>query len=329
MHDQLSHSTSPIVFIAGCGRSGTTYLRTVVDAHPDIFIPSESLFLIDYLKYSQSVPRRLLSWLFFNEPQLKAWYRGRPFRITNIQRDICRIHEDEALSDGARIWGQKTPRFIRHMSLFDAYFPEIKWILIYRDPRAVVASMLQSKRHTYAVSFACRRWLKDNRPIVQILKDLTSSENVLIVKYEDLIENTEESLANVFAFLGVPPVKTENLPLSARSPKLKGTRFLPNAIRNGVAPQRDRINAWMQVLSQQQIEYVERRCACQMGVLGYRRLHVTGSPQSLSENDPFFSWVKDLLILGEYLRKWPLYLFHVVLRKTVLITSHLIRQLSG
>ena len=32
-------STSPI-FIAGCGRSGTTYLQTIVDAHPAVFIPT-------------------------------------------------------------------------------------------------------------------------------------------------------------------------------------------------------------------------------------------------------------------------------------------------
>ena len=328
-HDQFSLPTSAIVFIAGCGRSGTTYLRTIVDAHPDIFIPSESLFLIDYLKYAANVPKRVLSWLFFNEPQLKAWYRGRPFRISNIQHAICHVHEHDAFRNGARIWGQKTPRFIRHMGLFNLYFQNIKWILIYRDPRAVVASMLQSKRHTYAVSSACRRWLKDNRPIIQILKARNSSDNILIVKYEDLIENTEESVANVFDFLGVPPVRTESLPRSARSPKLKGTRFVPNAVRNGLTPQMNRINAWSQVLSRQQIQYIETKCAREMRFFGYTPFPAHNSSRAVPGAYISFDWAKDLLIVNEYLRKWPQYLFHVFCRKVFLIMCDVIKRLPG
>ena len=34
-------------FIVGCGRSGTTLLRTMLNHHPNVAVPVESLFIVD------------------------------------------------------------------------------------------------------------------------------------------------------------------------------------------------------------------------------------------------------------------------------------------
>src|ERR1051325_199517 len=41
---------APPVFVVGCGRSGTTLLRLMLDAHPELAIPGETHFLITLWK---------------------------------------------------------------------------------------------------------------------------------------------------------------------------------------------------------------------------------------------------------------------------------------
>src|SRR6056297_439743 len=96
------------VFIAGCGRSGTTFLRFVLSSNGEIFIPHESGFIIDYLKFGDTVPNHLLHKLLFKEPLLKIWYADEKFISPHIGKTIKKIHEAEALKHNCRIWGQKT-----------------------------------------------------------------------------------------------------------------------------------------------------------------------------------------------------------------------------
>src|SRR5689334_9381164 len=45
----IEHVAKPAPFIVGVGRSGTTLLRMMLDAHPELAIPSESHFMVDLL----------------------------------------------------------------------------------------------------------------------------------------------------------------------------------------------------------------------------------------------------------------------------------------
>src|SRR3954453_19523164 len=40
-----AESHPPFPFIVGCGRSGTTLLRAMLDSHPDMAVPPESYFV--------------------------------------------------------------------------------------------------------------------------------------------------------------------------------------------------------------------------------------------------------------------------------------------
>ena len=41
----MSDGPPPFTFVVGCGRSGTTVLRTVLDAHPHLAVAHEGRFL--------------------------------------------------------------------------------------------------------------------------------------------------------------------------------------------------------------------------------------------------------------------------------------------
>src|SRR3954471_19224424 len=253
-------STSPI-FIAGCGRSGTTYLQTIVDAHPAVFLPTETLFIPEYLRDGHLVPKRLLSWLFHREPHRRARSDGPNLPVDDIPETIAAANKHAAAQEGATIWGQKTPRFVRHIDLFRRNFPGCRWILIYRDPRATVASMLNSPVHAFSIDWACSRWNRDNQPVIEALGN--PRPDTLVICYEDLIRDFDNHLTRIFSFLQLEEVARADVERDGKVRNFKGTTFSiqANNVRDGMAPQTKSIDSWKKTLSEAQVREIERRCA--------------------------------------------------------------------
>jgi hypothetical protein len=317
---------SPPVFIAGCGRSGTSYLRTVVAAHPDVFIPSESLFISDYLKFRNCVPHFILRRLLFREPQLLCWYEGDSFNFNSVHEAVRRLHEIQAEREGAIIWGQKTPRFVRHLDMFNSSFPGMKWILIHRDPRGVYASMLRSGQHTYSVKRACRRWLRDNSIIIDLLEGKRNCENVLVLSFSELVLDFESTLTRIFEFLSLEPISKEEVNRLGKPVFFKRSRFRINTVRGSLEPDPSIIHSWKKYLSKREIGYIESRCAREMGILGYRT--------SLKKEEekkgllPDFKGLLDLTIPFRYLIRWPEYLFFSAFRFSLFRLFSLFHRVS-
>lgn len=303
------------VFIAGCGRSGTSYLRTIVDAHPRVFIPSESLFIIDYLRYGSRVPKGLLKWLFFHEPQLRCWYSGKSFDIDSMPEAIARVHQTEAQKHGAVIWGQKTPRFVNHMDLIESAFPGTRWILIYRDPRGVAASMKRSGQHTSSVRQACRRWLRDNRAVLEIKKGISTPDNVLLVKYEELVTDYDAMLRTLFGFLSLEPLTREDVSRLGKPVFFDRSRFTINTVRGNMDPDPGIIHRWKDILSGDEVSFIESTCSGEMKILGYEPCMDAGPAAGTISTA---GRLKDLMIPLRYLAKWPEYIFFTALRYILL-----------
>lgn len=311
------------IFIAGCGRSGSSYLRTLLDAHPDIFVPSESLFLVDYLREAERVPSALWRWLLAHEPQLLCWYNGSIPRSHSPAFVIDRIHRLEAEKHGARLWGQKTPRFIRSRSLIDNAFHANFWIYIYRDPRAVVSSMLASGQHTSSVAMAVRRWKRDNKPIIDHLAAHNADKSTCVVSYETMIRRPNDLMHSLFSSLGVPAHSLEDLLSRSRVVFFSRSRFPINTIRDGVAPDAKSIDAWKKKLSDHAIQYIEHHCLDEMAALGYQPVNKAPGipPGPIRRVTLWFGVTRDPWILVRYLWYWPEYPAWTLLRKIIFKAS--------
>ena len=259
-------------------------------------------------------------WLFFGEPQLKAWWANKPFKIKSISEAICKIHEDFAKSNNAIYCGQKTPRFIRNIDLFNQSLKSIKWILIYRDPRAVVASMLKSSRHTYSVCRACKRWLYDNNKIIDIMGKGPENfnGNILVIKYEELIENFDDNIKFIFSYLDLEPIDKKKIFTNGKTLSLKGSKFEINAVRSDLKPQVKKIDSWKNKLNENQIYLIENICAKEMQFFHYKTtLNGINNRIGYLVCKDFLVGFKDMLIFFEYMRKWPQYIIYTVLRKII------------
>ncbi len=191
------------VFIVGCGRSGTTLLRGLLQAHPKIAIPLESLFVADYLRAAEWMTLDDLKKLIIHEPELEEW--GIEVALDDV-RDcatiaelISRLHEIYAIQHRKERWGQKTPRLVRHLDLLRSHFPNACYIHLVRDPRAVVRSLVHSNVHRSTPWHAANRWVND----VSAGMDFESRfpDRMLRIHYEQLAASPEATLSQILGFL--------------------------------------------------------------------------------------------------------------------------------
>ena len=145
------------MFVVGCGRSGTTLLRLMLDAHPDLAIPPESHFLsrfgrsIDrYAAPDGGVDPQTLAGDILRTKNFAAW--GVPevdvrSRVRSLPRPasfgdvVDAVYTAYAEPRGASRWGDKTPRYVLDIPLFDWLFPGSRFVHIVRDGRDVSMSL--------------------------------------------------------------------------------------------------------------------------------------------------------------------------------------------
>ena len=140
---------APVPFIVGVGRSGTTLLRLMLDAHPDLAIPGETHFLLDLLAQNENGPARdriframieAPTWpnLAVSESTFKAALdEVEPFSVPDAIRTFYRLY---AQRFGKDRWGDKTPPYRSCMTGIQQLLPEAYFIHIIRDGRDVALS---------------------------------------------------------------------------------------------------------------------------------------------------------------------------------------------
>lgn len=165
----------PPIVVGGCGRSGTSVLLSLLSAHPSI----------------QAVPYATHAFartLYSDRPDPEA-----PFEPWRVWWALTRT----GLREGARRWCEKTAKNVVNFGRLASYFDgDVRLIHIVRDGRDVVTSKHRVDRDGYWI--APERWVRD----VSAGLRHRHLECVHTVRYEDLVDSTEETLRRMGAFLG-------------------------------------------------------------------------------------------------------------------------------
>lgn len=257
-------------FIVGCGRSGTTLLRTMLHRHSQVAIPVESLFIIDYFRAMNHAPVERFRRLILREHEFSEWHLSLTEQdlahCNSVRELIDEVHQRFAARKGATRWGQKTPRFIRYGELLKSVYPEARFIHILRDPRAVVNSLIRSNVHRSNAYYAARRWLQDTRAGLAL--EERYPEDVMRLPYEMLVSEPEPALRRVCEFLDLP---FEPQMLEYYKEKEEAYSGYHEAIhaRLQEPPRKERIDAWRGHLSAEEVALVEQVCMPLMAELGY------------------------------------------------------------
>ena len=201
LSDFVSYNKNvPLIWVGGVPRSGTTLARAMLDAHPDIRCGEET----------RVIPRIL---------GMHAQMMKSPLESTRLQE--AKITE-EVLNDAlgayilsiiskhgelARRLCNKDPFALRSIVKIVKIFPKSKFILMIRDGRATIHSIISRKvtikgfdGHSYRG--AIQDW---NRAIENMYNQCMSvgAERCLPVYYEQLVLHPETQMKRILEFLGV------------------------------------------------------------------------------------------------------------------------------
>ena len=259
-------------FIVGCGRSGTTLLRVMLNLHRDLAIPMESLFLVDYLRAGHRVSRDQAVALLLTEYELKEWKVAIASAdlagVGTIKQAIDRIHEIYTQRSGKRRWGQKTPRFVRYGPLLKENYPQARFIHVVRDARAVASSLIRSPAHRSNAYYAARRWCRDVQAGLALERRYPA--DTLRMRFEDLVQDPETCLRTTCAFLHADyDARMQQYHVEPGTTDEYGAYYGQVHAHLAQPPDPGRIDAWREHLASRQVELIEAICGPLQQELGY------------------------------------------------------------
>jgi len=203
----------PAPFIVGVNRSGTTLLRMMLDAHPELTIPPETHFIPEVIRRAnhENTRRRLIRsitkhprWGDFglDEGEFRARAkRVRPLTASGAIRCFYELYADKQRKPR---WGDKTPRYMRAMPRIARALPEVRFIHLIRDGRDVALSQRERviDGETVTMAAMAERW---QRRIVAAREGAADikPDAYLEVRYEDLVTDTEGTLRRICGFAGL------------------------------------------------------------------------------------------------------------------------------
>jgi hypothetical protein len=92
-------------------------------------------------------------------------------------------------------WVEKTPANIFNLTQIKKLYPDARFIAITRNPYAVYSSWKKKNKNIFFTLF---NWLKANKEI------LIQKEKILLIKYEDLVTNPENTIRKVCNYISEP-----------------------------------------------------------------------------------------------------------------------------
>lgn len=242
--------TTP-VFLVGAERSGTTLLRLMLDYHPQIAFLHEFEFAVD------QIDEHSTQW-----PELNHYYEylstHRIFLHSKLTIDKNLTYPElvnsfllqkQQRDNNAPIVGA-TIHYHFHHSL--RIWPRAKFIHLLRDGRDVARSCI-AMGWAGNMYTAVKKWI-DAEQLWKELSQQLSIDQQLSIKYETLIQKTDEVMAQICDFIGVPFDK-------AMYDYAKHSTYS--------LPQPDLVEQWRKKLSNYELQLAESRISTMLEKRGY------------------------------------------------------------
>jgi hypothetical protein len=207
---------TPFPFFVGCGRSGTTLLRAMFNAHPAMAVPDEVAFIIRYSRPHRALeygwPRRFeaarCADLIVADSSFRRWalteseareaLRDPP--PASFPAAIRRLYGRVAALQQKTRYADKTPMHVLHLRRLGRLFPEARFVHIIRDGRDVALSYATTEWGPQTVEESAVRW---RRSVQRGRRDgqRLGPGRYREVRYEALVAEPESELRILCGFL--------------------------------------------------------------------------------------------------------------------------------
>jgi hypothetical protein len=186
------------IFVIGSPRSGTTLMRSILDAHPNIFCPSWETGLFVHL--GAMLNGDLLKVL---KKEGNRFPLRRADLISWVRRSSLDLFEQFGQRAGKARCAEKTPAHVHHMEFITEVFPDAQFIHMIRNGYDVVKSLQNMPWSPHHVRWNTRTWVHSVRAGQQVGTKLRPGQ-YLEVRYEQLIQQPSDILECLCKFLGEP-----------------------------------------------------------------------------------------------------------------------------
>jgi len=258
-------------------------LRTMLNTHPHLAIPRETRFLIEMYERRTSFGNlrkrenhRAAAEFIVMRPD--SWF-GRfgvdreyamqqmmaaPPTLGSLIGTAFKLYAE---GQGKQRWGDKRPSYVLHLpGIFDM-FPDAQFVNVIRDPRGAVASMKKLNWYGGDVGPAVELWLRCVRHAGRA-HGRYRDDQWFEISYETLVLDPEKSLHRISEFLTLDTAYVDRM-LGFHENVDEPTSEYHNRLSEPANPAK--INAWGEVLSPEEVAFVEKKCATFMDRYGYER----------------------------------------------------------
>ena len=192
-----------LCFLVGCQRSGTTWLQRILQQHPDICGAEESHFFRLFgpsLRQAQEMIARDRK----TGPLVYSDLESFEECLRSLWNDIfSRLYADFA---NCQIHLEKTPDHCLYLAEIIQLFPRARIIILLRDSRACVSSLVNAGR-TWGAYWAPKSskdaailWHRNMKAVTDWQRT-NSNHPCFVVHFEEAIRNPRPTVKNILAFL--------------------------------------------------------------------------------------------------------------------------------
>lgn len=290
------------VFVVGVERSGTTLLRSLLNAHSRLAIAPETHFMkladawgasgreapADFERFWQA-----LSGHFAVRPASVDISRVRAVvgaeGAGDFRSVLSALLAVQAACAGKARGGEKTPGHEHYLARIFAWYPDAQVVFVHRDPRACAASALLTpwvqaqlrparvaaplmrRMRASHIALKAEEWLRSHR----IESACRGDARVISIGYEELIAAPAATLERLCAFLGeaFEPTMLENGAAAMIDPHKSSMRWrawtIEHERRANSAISAKSLHRWRRTLTAGEVAMLEGVCAEGMAALGY------------------------------------------------------------
>ena len=265
-----------VFFACGAPKSGTTWLQSVLDAHPEVCCSGEGHFV---QRFSLPAAQMINDYNAALTVEAEKVYEGRPSyqpvdqeEFDDMVRAFMLRRMGARASDETRWIGDKTPAYVKQLGRLHHLFPHAKILHMVRDPRDVAVSRLGfearagrardlapgAEDHRKVVEAAIA-WWKD---AITRVDAFSKAHPGLVheVSYHDMHADPVGTSTALFEFLGVSTDQVQMARIAAAtsfeamSGRRPGQEDASSFLRKGVP------GDWRNGLDTQSVELIHEHC---------------------------------------------------------------------